>query len=77
MTKKQFLALLDELLENDLGTLQGDESLAMLPKWDSLAIIGFIALLDQHFGVSVPAMKITECKTVAGLVALVGDKLKD
>jgi len=75
MTKTQFYGLLDELLENDPGMLTGDAVLASLPRWDSLAVIGFIALLDQHFGVSVPAVKIAECRTVDDLAALVGDKL--
>jgi acyl carrier protein len=77
MTKTQFYALLDELLENEPGTLKGAEPLASLTRWDSLAVIGFIALLDQHFGLSVPAVKIMDCKTVADLAALIGDKLTD
>ncbi len=76
MTKVQFLTLLDELLEQDPGTIKGDEPLANLPRWDSLAVIGFIALLDEHFGLSVPAAKINGCNTVADLVAIVQDKLK-
>ena len=75
VTKVQFLKLLDELLELDLGTLKGDELLTNLPRWDSLALIGFIALLDENFGVSVPATKINECKTVADLMALVKDRV--
>jgi acyl carrier protein len=75
VTKAQFLKLLDELLELDLGTLRGDELLTNLPRWDSLALIGFIALLDENLGVSVPATKINECKTVADLMALVKDRV--
>ena len=75
MTKKQFFLLLDELLENEPGTFKGDEVLADQPKWDSLAVIGFIALLDQHFTVSVSGVKILECKTVSDLAGLVADKL--
>jgi acyl carrier protein len=75
MTKKDYFLLLDELLENDPGTIRGDEVLTDIPKWDSLAIIGFIALLDQHFVVSVPAVKIINCRTVDDLAGLVGDKL--
>ena len=76
MTKKDFFILLDELFEKEPGTVKGDEVLAAIPQWDSLAVIGFIALLDQHFAVSVPAGRILDCKTVGDLVALVGDKLK-
>ena len=75
MNKKCFFLLLDELLEIDPGTIKGDEVLAHLPKWDSLAVIGFIALLDQHFSVSVPAARIMGCKTAADLAGLVADKL--
>ena len=46
MTKKDFFLLIDELLENDPGTITGDEVLTQQSKWDSLAVIGFIALLD-------------------------------
>ena len=76
MNKSQFLKLLDELLEQEPGTLRGDEPLVGLPRWDSLAVIGFIALLDEHFGISVPAAKINSCSSVADLAAIVADKLK-
>lgn len=75
MTKTEFYVLLDELLELDAGTIKGGEALADLPRWDSLAVIGFIALLDEHFGASVPAAKINDCKRVPDLAALVQDKL--
>jgi acyl carrier protein len=38
-------------------------------------VIGFIAMLDQHFSLSVPAAQILDCKTVADLADLVGDNL--
>jgi len=77
MTRKNYFLLLDELVENDLGTITGTENLTDIPKWDSLAVIGFIALLDQHFAVSVPAVKIIACRTVDDLASLVADKLTD
>lgn len=75
MNRTQFLALLDELLEQEPGTLKGDEPLTGLQRWDSLAVIGFIALLDEHFGISVPAARINACNSVADLMAIVQDKL--
>ena len=77
MSKSNFLRLLDELLENEPGTLKGGEELVSIPRWDSLAVIGFIALLDQHFGLSVPGSKIAECKSVDDLVRLAGDRIQD
>jgi len=75
MTKSEFYVLLDELLENDPGTIKGNETLESLPRWDSLAIIGFIALLDQHFSINLPATRIMKCKTIDDLSALLGDRL--
>jgi acyl carrier protein len=75
MSYKDFFLLIDELLENEPGVITGNEVLTQLSKWDSLAVIGFIAVLDQHFSVSVPAVQILNCKTVADLANLVGNKL--
>ena len=76
MTKADFYLLLDQLLEVDTGTIKGQEKLADIPKWDSLAVMGFIALLDQHFGLIVPAAEIMAAANVADLAKLAGDKIK-
>jgi acyl carrier protein len=75
MTRSAFCLLIDELLERDPGTTKPDETLASIPNWDSLAVIGFIALIDQHFGASVPGSKIAACVTVTDLGNLLGDKV--
>lgn len=76
MNKQAFLGLLDELLELPAGTLKGPEPLASLSQWDSLASVGFIALVDRHLGLAVDPGKITAAATVDDLVALVQDKLE-
>ena len=75
MTKQEFYAQLDEILENPPGTIKGDELIADLERWDSLAAILFIAMLDQHFGITAEAQKVADCKSVADLAALAGDKI--
>ena len=75
MTKQEFYAQLDEILENPPGTIKGTEMIADLERWDSLAAILFIAMLDQHLGVAVEAQKVADCRSVADLVALGGDKV--
>ena len=75
MTKKAFLLLLDELIEAQPGTLNGTESLQQVAGWDSVVVLGFMALVDQQFSVAVSPMQLVECKTVNDLVALVGDKI--
>lgn len=71
MSKQEFLRLLDELVETPPGTLQGGEALADLPAWDSLGVVSFIALADEHFGLSLPPKEIAAATTVDDLVSLV------
>lgn len=72
MNRKDFLLALDEMLELDAGTLTGPEELASLDSWDSLAVISFIALVDERFGTVVEGEKLAKAKTVDDLLALAG-----
>ena len=70
MDRNKLLLCIDELLELDPGTLKGDESLENLEAWDSLAVIGLIALIDEKFNKAVSLSAISEAKSVNDLVAL-------
>ena len=76
MKTSEFLLLLDELMELPAGTLKGPEMLGALNQWDSLASVGFIALVDRHLGMAADPGKITAAETVDDLVALVKEKLQ-
>jgi len=71
MDKNTFYLRIDELLEAAPGTVTGATELASLEAWDSLALMGFIALVDSHYKVNLPAKEITACQTVDDLAALV------
>ncbi|MBB6252237.1 acyl carrier protein [Nitrospirillum iridis] len=73
MNRKEFLAALDEMLELDPGTLQGPEELDGIDSWDSLAVISFIALVDEKFDTVVAGEDLAKAKTVDDLLALVSD----
>jgi acyl carrier protein len=75
MTKQDFLLRLDELIEVSPGTLRGTDLLSDVPGWDSVAIMGFIALVDEEFGAPVLPRRLAACKTVDDLVALLGDRI--
>ena len=75
MKRNDLLLLLDELFEEEQGTLQGPELLSQLDGWDSLTSLGFIALIDEHFNLVVPPNKLSECKTVNDLLMLVDGHL--
>ncbi len=72
MSRDEFLAKLDELLELTPGTLQGPEKLEELDNWNSLAVLGFIGLADEHFGVTLAPRLLAGCSTVEDLVKLAG-----
>jgi acyl carrier protein len=76
MTRKEFLAHFDELIQENVGSTQGIEKLGELEAWDSLAVMGFIALVDEQFGITVSAQKVADAQTVDDLVGLLGDKIE-
>ena len=75
MKKREILLLIDELLELELGTLTGTEILRDLEGWDSLAIMGFMATVDERFELTLSGQAIITCKTVNDLIALLGDRI--
>jgi acyl carrier protein len=77
MKKSEFLRLLEEMLELDSGTLKGPETLKEVGKWDSVAVMGFIALVDEHFETSISPKRLSECKTIDDLAGLIGDRISN
>ena len=70
MTREEFLAELDELVELPPGTLKGPEKLEELDQWTSMAMVGFIALADTHSSTKVGPKEIAKCLTVDDLLNL-------
>ena len=76
MKKQEFLNLLEDLFEFDHGTLTETDQLDQIPEWNSLAALGFIALMDEHFNVIVAPKDLAACKTIGNLAALAGDAIQ-
>lgn len=77
MKKSEFLAKLEQVLELKHGAITGKESLDAVAGWDSLAIMAFIAMVDESFGVSLSPGSIAQAKTVEDLAGLLGDKIEN
>jgi acyl carrier protein len=75
MRTEAFLREIEAALELPEGSLKGDEQLADIPEWDSLAVISFIALVDEKLGLAVDGEALANAQTVADLLALVHEKL--
>jgi acyl carrier protein len=67
-----FCTALDDLIEQPAGTSQPEMTLNHLAGWDSMTAMGFLAMADRKYGVTVSAARLLEAKTVADLAALVG-----
>lgn len=67
LTKK--LALLEETLDTDEGTLKPETVLDSLESWDSLAMLSLIAVLDEEFNKTISGKELKALKTVADILA--------
>ncbi|GFM64457.1 acyl carrier protein [Pseudomonas cichorii] len=61
------LRLMEEAMETDEGTLSMGQAL----DWDSIAVVTFMALADEHFGKTLAASRLSNCHTVDDVVNLV------
>lgn len=75
MVKQEFLLLLDDLFEEDPGTLQGTELLLDIEMWDSLTALGYIAMVDEQFDMIISGNDIEKCQTVDDLINLVAQHI--
>ena len=70
MSKDRFLRAVEEIVEADAGTLQGNEELSGINGWDSMAVLGFIAFADSECGLTVAPKSIVAAKTLDDLYRL-------
>ncbi|MDH4477780.1 MAG: acyl carrier protein [Verrucomicrobiaceae bacterium] len=72
MTPNELLQALEKILQIPPGSAHTDAVLADQPAWDSMGVMEFIIWVDDHFGISLPAHQIGECRTIGDLMALCG-----
>lgn len=70
MTNGKKLELLEDMLELDAGTLKPEMVLEDLDEWDSIAVISFIALVDDEFDKVIKGGIVKQQKTVEDLMSL-------
>ncbi|HEX2747002.1 MAG TPA: hypothetical protein VHM91_03300 [Verrucomicrobiales bacterium] len=75
MNRSEFLLELDNVIEARPGTLKGDEKLADLSEWNSLAVICFIAMADEKLKMQLSGKDIAACQSVSDLEHLLGDRI--
>ncbi len=70
MTEREKLALLEDMMELDEGTLSVDTDLDDVDEYDSMAKLSLIVLMEDEFGVKVTGEMIKGFQTVGDIVAL-------
>jgi acyl carrier protein len=75
MTKPEFYSELETLLTLEPQSLHGTEPLSGLTGWDSMALLLFIAQMDEKLGELVSPAEVVKCRTVADLANLFPAKI--
>jgi acyl carrier protein len=74
VTEAGVLAELERIMRMPAGSISVGETLESLGRWDSLAVVEFIAFADS-LDLAVDPEHIDQCVTVRDLIALLGDKV--
>lgn len=72
MSNAEKIALLEDMMELDEGTLSEDTILDDLEEWDSMASLSLIVLMGDEFGKKIDAKKIKEFETVKDILEYMG-----
>lgn len=68
MTQEEKIAMLEEVLELENGTLRPELELTNVEAYDSMAKLSIIVMMDEEFNKKLTGEKIREFKTVADLL---------
>lgn len=66
--EKEFIAIMEEILEKDEGTVQLDDIFRDYEEWDSLAYISLLAAIDVSYDLTIPIEEFRELKKVKEII---------
>ena len=72
MTNEEKIALLEDMLELDNGSLKPETVLADIDEYDSMAKLSLIVLMDDEFSKKLTGEQIREFKTVQDILDFMG-----
>lgn len=64
MNNEKKMELLAEILDLEVEDLTPETKLSTLAEWDSIAILSFIAMMDEEFGKAVKGAEIKQFETI-------------
>ena len=72
MTTEEKIALLEDMLELDNGSLKPETVLVDIDEYDSMAKLSLIVLMDEECGKKLTGEQIREFKTVQDVLDFMG-----
>lgn len=70
MDDKEKLSILAEILDAEEDEISKDTAFADLDYWDSVAVLSFIAMMDDEFGKTVKGADIKKFVTLGDAMAI-------
>lgn len=64
MTQEEKIAMLEDMLELDGGTLEPTTELGSISEYDSMAKLSLIVLMDDEFGKKLTGEKLRQFRTI-------------
>ena len=72
MTNEEKIALLEDMLELDNGSLKPETELSSIDEYDSMAKLSLIVLMDDEFSKKLSGEQIRQFKTVQDILDYMG-----
>lgn len=69
MELKKKLALIEEAMDVEEGSLTAETALDDVEEWDSITMLSLIAMLDDEFGKTISGKELKALKSVADILA--------
>lgn len=76
MKRSEIIPELENVLGLEVGTINEEANIVDVPQWDSMAILSFIAFVEDQFALVLEGDQIAEVKTFKELFDLIGDKFE-
>lgn len=70
MDRKEKLALMEECMDLEVGTLKVEDKLESFEEWDSVTALSIIAMVDEQFHKTLSGEDLIAAKTVSDILAL-------
>jgi len=68
MINQEKIALIEDMMEMEEGTITGDTVLADVEEWNSMAKLSLIVLMDEEFSKKLSSNQIKEFKTIQDIL---------